>query len=127
MLPLSAWLISKWKQSFIHLPKPTAYKELAPHRSGWGQSSGKLAGEHEDPGWISLGWKDPLEEMTTSSSVFLQAKFRGQKGLAGYSQWGPKELDTTEQAYTQSKPTRPLSQPLKTVCYVHVLFQRDVR
>ena len=52
----------------------------------------------------SLGWKDPLEEeMTTRSRIFLQAKFQGQKSLAGYSQWGPKELDTTEQAHTSKQ------------------------
>ena len=47
--------------------------------------------------WVgSLGWKDPLEEeMTTRSRIFLQAKFQGQKSLAGYSQWGHKESDTT--------------------------------
>ena len=52
--------------------------------------------------WVgSLGWKDPLEEeVTTRSRIFLQAKFQGQKSLAGYSQWGPKELDTTDQKHT---------------------------
>ena len=29
--------------------------------------------------------------------VFLPGKSHGQRGLAGYSLWGPKDLDTTEQ------------------------------
>ena len=28
--------------------------------------------------------------------VFLPGEFHGQKSLAGYSSWGPKEMDTTE-------------------------------
>ena len=45
----------------------------------------------------SLGQEDPLEEgMATHSSGFLPAESHGQRSLAGYSQWGYKELDTTE-------------------------------
>ena len=44
----------------------------------------------------SLGWEDPLEKgMATHSSV-LAWEFHGQRILAGYSQWGCTELDTTE-------------------------------
>ena len=43
----------------------------------------------------SLGWEDPLEEgMATHSSV-LAWEIHGQRSLAGYSPWGPKESDTT--------------------------------
>ena len=28
--------------------------------------------------------------------AFLSGEFHGQRSLAGYSPWGPKELDTTE-------------------------------
>ena len=48
----------------------------------------------------SLGWEDPLEEgMATHSSilVFLPGEFHGQRSLAGYSPWGCKESDVTEQ------------------------------
>ena len=31
------------------------------------------------------------------TSVFLPGESHGQRGLAGYRPWGPKELDTTEQ------------------------------
>ena len=44
----------------------------------------------------SLGQEDPLEkEMTTP--IFLPEEFHGQKSLAGYSPWGRKESDMTEQ------------------------------
>ena len=45
----------------------------------------------------SLGREDPLEkEMATPSSI-LAWKSPGQRSLAGYSPWGRKESDTTEQ------------------------------
>jgi len=34
------------------------------------------------------------------TSVFLPRKFHGQRSLTGYSPWGCKELDMTEQLYT---------------------------
>ena len=37
----------------------------------------------------SLGEEDPIP-------VFLPAEFHGQRSLAGYSPWSPKELNTTE-------------------------------
>ena len=44
-----------------------------------------------------LGWEDLLEkEMATHSSI-LPGKPHGQRSLVGYSQWCPKESDTTEQ------------------------------
>jgi len=48
--------------------------------------------------WVrSLGREDPLEEgMATHSSV-LPGEFYGQRSLMGYSSWGRKELDMTEQ------------------------------
>ena len=49
--------------------------------------------------WIrSLDWEDPLEEgMATHSSIFCLENPHGQRSLAGYSTWGRKESDTTEQ------------------------------
>ena len=45
----------------------------------------------------SLGWEDPLEkEMATHSSFLDLGESQGQRNLAGYSPWGPKESDTTE-------------------------------
>ena len=46
----------------------------------------------------SLGQEDPLEKgMAAHSSIlFLPGEFHGQRGLAGCSPWGHKELGTTE-------------------------------
>ena len=51
--------------------------------------------------WVrSLGWEDPLEEgMATHSSVLAWRSAHGQRSLAGYSPWGHKESDTTEQLH----------------------------
>ena len=50
--------------------------------------------------WVwSWGQEDPLEkEMATHSST-LAWKIHGWRSLAGYSPWGLKELDTTEQLH----------------------------
>ena len=44
----------------------------------------------------SLGREDPLEEDIATHSSILAGEFHGQRGLAGHSPWGRKELDTTE-------------------------------
>ena len=44
----------------------------------------------------SLGREDPLEEGMAIVPVFLPGESHGQRSLAGYSPWGPKELDTTK-------------------------------
>ena len=49
--------------------------------------------------WVqSLDQEDPLEKgMATHSSILAMEEFHGQRSLAGYSPWGCKELDMTEQ------------------------------
>ena len=44
----------------------------------------------------SLGQEDPLEKGMTTP-VFLPGGFHGERSLVGYSPWGHKELDVTEQ------------------------------
>ena len=47
--------------------------------------------------WVpSLGWEDPLGK-GTATPIFLSGEFHGQRSLAGYSPWGRKESDMTEQ------------------------------
>ena len=56
--------------------------------------------------WVSsLDWEDPLEkEMATHSSIIMPGKSHGQRSLVGYSPWGRKESDTTEQLkHTQTE------------------------
>ena len=48
--------------------------------------------------WVrSLGQEDPLQEKWQPTPVFLPGEFHGLRGLAGYSPYGHKESDTTEQ------------------------------
>ena len=48
--------------------------------------------------WVqSLGREDPWRKEWQPTSVFLLGKSHGERSLAGYSLWGRKELDTTEQ------------------------------
>ena len=44
-----------------------------------------------------LGQEDPLEEEMATHPVFLPGESHGWRSLAGFSLWGCKELDTTEQ------------------------------
>ena len=45
----------------------------------------------------SLGQEDPRRRKWQPTPVLLPGKFHRQRRLAGYSPWGCKELDTTEQ------------------------------
>ena len=54
--------------------------------------------------WVrSLGWEDHLEKGTATNSVLWPGEFLGQRSLAGYSPWGHKELDMTQQLNTQAR------------------------
>ena len=48
--------------------------------------------------WIG---KIPRRRKWQLTLVFLPGKFHGQRSLAGYSPWGHKESDTTENAHMQ--------------------------
>ena len=48
----------------------------------------------------SLGWEDLLEKEPTP--VFLPGESQGWRSLVGYSPWGRKESDTTEQLHFTS-------------------------
>ena len=50
--------------------------------------------------WVwSLGWEDPLEKEMATHSSSVAWKSRGRRSLVGYSLWGRKESDTTEQLH----------------------------
>ena len=62
-----------------------------------GGSAGKeSACSAGDPGSIP-GREDPLEKDRLPTPVFWPREFHGQRSLAGYSPWGCKESDMTEQ------------------------------
>ena len=50
---------------------------------------------------LSLGWEDSWEEEMVLYPVLLWGQSHGQRSLVGYSPWGRKELDTTEQLSTR--------------------------
>ena len=50
----------------------------------------------------SLGWEDPWRRKWQPTPVFVPGVFHGQRSLAGYSPWGCKELDTTEETANPS-------------------------
>ena len=48
-----------------------------------------------------LGWEDAWRRKWLPTPGFLP-EIPGQRSLAGYSPWGHKELDTTDDAYTDT-------------------------
>ena len=56
-----------------------------------------------DP-WVG---KIPWRKSRQPTPVFLPGESHGQSSLAGYSPWGHKELDTTEQLITHKSSPRP--------------------
>ena len=53
--------------------------------------------------WVqSLGQEESLEKAWQPTPVFLSGESHGQRNLVGYSPWGCKELDTTEQLSMQA-------------------------
>ena len=56
------------------------------------------------PRWGRSSWRREWQP----TPVFLPGEFHGQKSLAGYSPWGHKELDPTEQlTLTPPSENRP--------------------
>ena len=45
----------------------------------------------------SLGREDPLKKEMATHSIFLFGESHGQRSLVGYSPWGHKESDMTQQ------------------------------
>ena len=68
--------------SQLCFPGGSAIKNLPPVQEMWVQS---------------LGREDPLEKEMAAHSSILSEKSHGQRGLAGYSPWGCKELNTAKQ------------------------------
>ena len=57
--------------------------------------------------WVlSLGWEEPLEEVMATTLLFLPGEFPWIEESAGYSPWGHKELDLTEQLRTHNNDVK---------------------
>ena len=54
----------------------------------------------QETGFDPVVGKFPWKRAWQPTAVFLPGKSHGQRGLAGYSPWGHKESDTTEQLST---------------------------
>ena len=57
------------------------------------------ARDARDPASIPGCGRFPGEGNGNPLPVFLPGKFHGERSLVGYSPWGRKELDTTEQLF----------------------------
>ena len=70
-----------------------------------------------------LSQEDLLEKEKQRTPVSLPGEFYGHRSLGGYSHWGHKESDTTEQANTFTLPKKMYRWKITTWKYVphHVL------
>ena len=59
----------------------------------------------------SLGQEDPQKEDMATHSSILHWKSHGQRSLEGYSPWGHKESDKTEQLINKNKKHLKSSTP----------------
>jgi len=62
----------------------------------------------------SLSWADPQEEEMATRSSILACKILWTEEPGGYSPWGHKELDMTEQA---TEPAHTLFQQLQLLAF----------
>ena len=82
-----------------------------------GTSSKESACNAEDPASIPESGRSPREWQSTP--VLFPRESHGQKSLVGYSPWGHKESDTTEQLHFHFTVTPNLNVPRgkeKTIC-----------
>ena len=63
----------------------------------------------------SLGWEDLLEDDAATHSSTLARESHGQRRLVGYSTWGHKESDMTEQLTHSYSTMRFCLMPIKMV------------
>ena len=88
-----------WSFSFSINPS-NEYSGLISFRIDWASLIAQLVKNPpamQETRVYSLVSEDPLEKEMASHSVFLPGESHGQRSLAGYSLWGCKESDTTEQ------------------------------
>ena len=70
------------------------------------------------------GWLDPCfgeilwRREWLPTPVFLPGKFHGQRSLTGYSPWGHKESDMTEQLTLSVSPFSYINVCIYTYCFV---------
>ena len=67
----------------------------------------------------SLGEENPLEEGMATYSSILAGGSHGQRSLVGYSPWGHKESNSTEQLKS-AHSTSPSAGPMHARCTSHI-------
>ena len=94
---------AKWKDNQMNekiFVNHISNKKLKPKI--WGFPSDSVVTNLQDAGWIPGLWRCPGEGKLQPTPVFLPEKSHGLRILAGYSPWGRKESDTTEQLHFTS-------------------------
>ena len=98
-------LISKMKKIKDHPPSNVPWF-LKSQRCKTGFPGGSvvksLPAKQETRVW-SLGREDPPEKEWQPTLVFLPGESHGRRSLVGYSPWGHKESDTTEQLHSLTR------------------------
>ena len=87
-----------WVETYLSPPDPGIWEPVGQLQDLVAQTVKNLPAMQET--WVrSLGWEDPLEEgMATHSSILAwRIPWTEERSLAGYSPWGHKESDMTEQ------------------------------
>ena len=73
--------------------------------------------------WVqSLGWEDPWRRKWQPTAVLLPGEAHGQRNLAGYSPWGHKELDMTEQLSTHLSSNKSKTIKIEYINFIQSLI-----
>ena len=98
-LPRSKCLLISWLQSpSAVIVEPPEIKWLS------GKQSACRCRSHRRPGLHPWAGKIPWRRKWHPTPVLLPGESHGQRSLVGYSPWGHKELDTSEQLNALSFP-----------------------
>ena len=82
----------------------------------WGFPSSSDGKAMQEPQVQSLGQEYPLEKEMATLSRFLPAEFHGERSLVGYSPWGHKESDMTEQLTRTHTRTHTHTRFIRLLC-----------
>ena len=102
----------------IALLRYTSHSILLPRwHSGKESANAGKAREHRFSPWV---WKIPWRRKQQSTPVFLPGESHGQRSLVGYSPWGHKEQDMTEQLSTHTHTQHTIPHKCTTRRYLEI-------
>ena len=93
-----------WWAAVYGVAQSRTWQKRLSSSSSSGSVAKNLPSNAEDTGWIPESGRSPRGGHGNSLQVFLSEKSYGQKSLVGYSPWGCKESDITEQACNPYEP-----------------------